>query len=206
MSDLATYSFVQANVNPLPNPPWTGVTGTVALKILSNLAVTTTANNDGWALHTAGGVTWPASQYSEVVIGAVGTRDFGPIVCGQTAWAGYISTSFDGTNLYIYEVTSGGAYTQVASVAGTYGAVGSTVYIEAQVSGANKIVKLFTGGIERVSYTDTTPLATGSPGLFHYDGTSGTTSWRGGDFVAAPVNAPAPFDPRRRAFRLGRNF
>lgn len=191
MTTLATYSFVRADVNPIPNPPWETPSGTVALKVLSNAAVTSIAGNDCWGVHSQGGVTWPADQWSEIIPSAVGGADFGPVVHATVAsWNGYMLTNFDATNLYIYEVVTGG-FTQVASGAGAYSGT-QAVYIESKVSGANKIVKGFINGVEKASYTDTSPRATGTPGFFHFDGTSGTTSWQGGDFSSPAASSFPP--------------
>lgn len=191
MTTLATYSFTRADVNPIPNPPWENPSGSLALKVVSNAAVVTFAGNDCWGVHTQGGVTWPADQWSEIIPSAVGGKDFGPVVHGSVGtWNGYMMTDFDTTNAYIYEIDAG-SFTQVASGTGGYSGT-QPLYIESKVSGANKIIKGFINGVEKVSYTDTSPRATGSPGLFHFDGTSSTASWQGGDFNTPAANSFPP--------------
>lgn len=172
-----------ADQNPVPDPPWDPVSGFQALKILSGAAVVTTASNDCWALHGSGGVSWPSEQYAAITLAAVGGRDCGPVVHGDpTNTHGYMCTNYDASNVYIYEIESGG-FTNVASAAGTF-TTSNEPYLESKNSGGNKVIKAFLAAAEIVSYTDTTPRANGTPGLFHYDGTSGTASWRGGDFAA----------------------
>ena len=199
MADLATYSFTRADANPLPNPPWVGVTGFVALKVLTNKAVASIASNDCWGVHGNGGVTWPADQYSAIILGAVGGSDCGPVIHVDAANThGYMCTGFSTTDVGLYEIVSGGFANLATSGASTY-STSSEIYLEAKVSGANKIVKVFNGGAEIISFTDTSPRATGTPGLFHFDGTSGTASWRGGDFSGAAADAYLTMQPLRPA-------
>ncbi|MBX3605361.1 MAG: hypothetical protein KF788_08820 [Piscinibacter sp.] len=191
MTTLATYSFTQADVNPIPDPPWENPGGSVPLQVVSNAAVTTIASNDAWGLHVTGGITWPSEQWSEVILSAVGGRDCGPVVHGALSpWDGYMCTNFDGSNVYLYEIGAGG-FANVANGAGAY-VVGQPVRLESTNSGANKVLRALTSGVERCNYTDTSPRGNGAPGLFHYDGTSGTASWSGGDF-AAGGSAATPY-------------
>lgn len=201
MADLATYNFAaQADANPLPNPPWATPAGFSDLRIVSGRAQVTVADTDCWGLHSAGGVAWPSEQYAATILGTVGGGDCGPVVHGTPGGQnGYMCTNFGGTDLRVFEIVAG-TFTEVAIATGSYSA--SEIYLESKNAGANKVVKAFLAGVDTVTYTDTSPRANGTPGLFHFDGTSRAQSWRGGDFNAAVTRSAPPGLLRNRAARL----
>lgn len=214
MSVLATDDFNRANNADL-GANWTpisdGNSGGDNFTITSNAAVSTGPDAadccEGYT-----GISWPNDQWSEVTYGTAGADALGAgdgpcvrTVAGTPSTFDYYRLIASGAGWELGKFVDG-AFTSIASGAGTTWADGDRAYLEVQ--GTTLIVKKNTtngaGGTTVTTQTDSS-IASGNPGIAHStsDTASKIDSWQGGDFVAGGTTSD-PI-PRMRFYRAPRN-
>ena len=164
---------------------WTAPSGYNVLKIVSNTAAgfADTECGEYW-----NGDTWPADQYSEVVLGSV--EDETDKGCGPAVRMGANVAYFAQPNAVetkLYKRTGVSTYTQI-STNGAACTAGDTLRLE--VSGTTLTVKK--NGATIIGPLTDTALATGNAGLWCF--TAGTlasvTQWTGGAYSAGGPAIP----------------
>lgn len=188
MAVLASDDFNRADGSLGANWTLSTAIGGASFTIFSNTATITADQDTGEYYNT---VTWPADQYAEVVFSTAGTHgDLGTgmgVCCRlaadqQTYYRAVASTLG-------YEVAKfiDGAYTQLATSAGTTFANGDTL----RFSVVGTTWTLYKNGAQVATGTDNA-IASGNAGLVYSSSTTGdppsVTSWAGG----SPDSAESP--------------
>lgn len=168
MSTLATDNFNRADGGL--GASWTTFAG-VAPAISSNQCI---ASGTSKGLAYYNGVTWPANQWSQVIVNSSGGNDGGPKVRASGTDCYYVQ-QFGGT-LEVQRYNNNAPVT-IATVGGSLLSAGGTLYLEAV--GNALVVKV--NGTTVISTTDNT-IASGNAGVY-CDNNSILDDWAGGDFV-----------------------
>lgn len=189
MGTLATDSFNRANANPLDGNWTKGSAGALAqMKLAGNAVTSATPNQDSVVLENT--VTWPANQYSFVIIGTLGNKDGGPACRIQADGSCYFCSSYDGTNILLFSWNiTGAGLLQISGGVGQYTA-GAKIAIKA----IGTTISVEMNDVVVCSVTDTA-FATGKAGMHEYDGVMTYDSWEGGDFSVPAL----PSYPLRRS-------
>jgi hypothetical protein len=178
MGNLARYDFTQANVSPLPNPPWTGFVGT--MQILSNQAAPTAVGSDAGSYYNARGgsslTTWPADQYVQGFMfctGGTAGSGVGPcLILRNNTSTTYYRLSINaaaGNNIQLQRFVAG-VFTDIWDRAATF-VQGALLRMEIYGS----TIRVFYNGSQVGADTVDTSIATGIPGI-GYSGGSGVSS------------------------------
>ena len=154
---------------------WTTVTGLAAPAIVSNQATVGTNNTDNAAYYNA--VSPTSNQYAYAVWTS-SSGDGGVAARMQSAAATfYLCHIYANFYLNIYEVTEG----SFVSRANTTLTISSGDIIRIECTGTNPTsISFKVNGTERLSYSDTSPIENGKPGIHCYDNTTTFNSWGGG--------------------------
>lgn len=186
MTELVNYSFVRANANPLPDPPWKVGSHAPGAQVLSNQCRNADTTYYALALsYYDGGVTWPADQWAQIVMSAAdggGDHYIGPVVHYNDTNNSFYAVDATQGQLELQRV-SGGGFTVVASPAGNF-VVSDVIRLESQTVGGSKFLKLFINDVQVLSYEDTSPLADGVAGIWFYSPSAAASSFQAGDFGA----------------------
>lgn len=183
--------------------PWTKVTGFASGTVRSNQLEPSNAGAESMAIYTS--VTWGNDQYAylKVVSATAAARVFGVILRGTTSARTDYECQIHGplgaaTNLYIYRVNAGAA----TLLASTTAVVATTDVMKCEVIGST--IKQYINGVERLSVTDGSPIASGSAGIMTYSNGAlsdtqvddwGAGDSGGGDLATDNFNrANAPLD------------
>jgi len=206
---FVTDNFTRANENPLSDGGrWTNVSG-LAMQVSSDVA-TQASGTSGAALFT--GISWPRSQYSEIVLGtgdatnanyyfltvrangAPGGSLAGNNFCVQA----YIPAALGSSGTAFIRVYLNGNYTQMASGTVTP-ALGDTW----RLSAIGNVFTLSQNGTSKVTWTPTVLYPyEGIPGFGVYDANSNpinVTSWAGGGTPDTSVRITLASDNFNRA-------
>ena len=191
---LVSYSFVQADVNPIDATKFTTATANVAPKIVSNECVPQqvagTPSSSYWtgAVGETGGV-WPADHYSECTLAAdfVASKQFTSIIVRQSAVANtcYLVQCNTGTNTTINKRIAG-TTTPIGAAVAHVGAPGDVIRV--QVDGTT--ISLIINGGAAVTRVDT-DIAAGSPGFILYTSTGQPLASSSISLFAAGANQAA---------------
>lgn len=175
--DLVTDDFNRANESPLSGGGnWSTATGMNALRLVSNEVATVTADSDSGMRYT--GVSAGIDHYSEITISNIGASDFGCAVCMMANGDCYLTTGFNGVELFIFS-RIGGSFNQLGVVTAVYAA---SDVIRLERFGA--ALRLYKNGTLILTVTAEVDLVGGTFGIFGYDGTFRITSFTGGKLVA----------------------
>ena len=139
------------------------------------------------------GISWPNNQYAQFIAraaGGPGQKYIAAILRGVTGERTNYEVriqSIGASNVVVILRYNTGTSTTGASTSGVPIAAGNTVKGSVVTDGANAIVKLYVNDIEILSWTDTSPLIAGSPGimLLATGGTADQTradNWEAGSF------------------------
>jgi hypothetical protein len=196
---MITDTFDRADGAPGAN--WTAFR-TNNFAIASNLAAPGANNASRGGIYT--GATWNADQASSAVIANAidGDSYLSLIVRGSGAEGSRTAYyfSFNSTTWYITK-TRAGSSTDVATATRTQ-AVGARLSVSAETSGANVIIRIWSGdpytGTQIASWTDTgvtqgAVIASGSPGIEFYTTTTAirANDWNGHGEVSGAAQALA---------------
>ena len=178
MSRMAWLLCALAILLPVPGyAGWTNVSGYASPTIRSErVEPFATGSPESMAVYT--GIGWTANQYAytTVVSATTSARVLAVLLRGTSASRTDYECQIHGplgasTPLYIYRVNSGAA-TLLASTTAT---VASTDVMRCEATGTTPTtIKQYINGVERLSFSDGTPIASGSPGLMVYS--NGATS------------------------------
>jgi hypothetical protein len=151
------------------------------------------------ALYT--GITWPNNQYAQCIArqaNGPGQKYIAIILRGLTSEHTLYEIRANSTGasitVIIYRVNAGSITTGPST--STAVNAGSTLKGSVVTDGANAIVKLYVNDVEILSWTDTSPLASGSPGIYLH-ATGGTLdqvradNWEGGSFGDSVITSLA---------------
>jgi hypothetical protein len=188
MSLLALDPFTRAN-SPNLGTNWTTVTGYSSLWGITGNTATPQVNGDAWSAYT--GIAFPQDQWAEFTFNTVGVANAsnhgeGPSVRINTATGqGYILCLTDANGSELLRRLTGPSDTLLKTDATNWsnGDKGGLLVVGDGVT-APCVLTLFRNYSALYSFTDSTPLTGGIPGIF-YSSTATTmgtiASWRAGD-------------------------
>jgi hypothetical protein len=174
MSVLATDSFTGADENPI-STGWAIPSSFANMRRVSNALANSVDGTLGACYKT--GVTWPANQYSQLVVTTVGGGNGGPAVRISNGGNAYCLQNGSPGAIDIYKFV-GGSATLVATVAGNY-ATNDILYLG--VEGTTLTAKI--NGATIITASDAS-LASGSAGANAYNGNVRLDDFEGGDIAA----------------------
>lgn len=175
MTVLLDTSFPGADVDPLPTAgaPFSKAS-TPTLRRISNTVGVSVANNFADIYDDSN--TYPDAQWSEITIGTLGNRDFGPVVRDNGSRFYFVQNA-GGGNINLYEAFT---FNLLYSVAGTW-AVGNRVALETVGAPTLTTLNIYVEGALVGTHMQAVAFAGGKPGLSMYDGAGRISRLRTGD-------------------------
>lgn len=183
---LRSDNFNRANETPLAGN-WTDPGSPVPFNLSGNVVVPSAPGaNDSWAFYNA--ITWPDNQWSSAVLTCTGTVGGGAGVglavrlSNNTGPNGYrLVIDHNATTNWTLSRFNSGVSSTLASGLVTF-TDGDTFTLQIVTAGANAFLTMFRGITQFSSFTDTSPIASGSAGLaFSSNETAATIdNWVGG--------------------------
>lgn len=185
---LAADDFDRADESPLASPWISGPAGFSNLTLTNGGVRGAATSGDGAAYFAA---TWPADQWSEARLAALGTRGDGGVAVrlGATGQTGYVFSVGGGGAWYALGKFVNGAFTGLVSGTLTF-QPGDLLRLEA----AGDTIRAYRNGTLVRSVIDNS-IPDGNAGLFIYDDDPGFAldNWVGGGSPAnSSANPPAP--------------
>lgn len=189
-TQIASDNFARASLGS----NWTLVTGSSgALGIISSTAVALTSG----AASAYSGIVWagPGSfnlnQYASLTLEALGSvnteNQIGPgVLLSASAQTGYFIQLYAG-ELYIHKLLAGTA-TNLTTALPYAPTAGDVLTLTAVVSGSFVTLVASVNGVLKIAVTDSSsPITSGSPGIYGYNYNSGGTQFEGTPWAAGNV-------------------
>lgn len=176
---LAQDAFGAYSSGNAPTPPWTSVhqDGTwikAAIQVGSSTAFA--ATNAGGAASYYSSMTFPSNQYAQATISTIGSNGGGVMTNIQASATTYYLFAINSTGIFIIKNLNAGGNTTEATASNSTSAGPCPTGAVMRLSNSNNgVLTAYCNGISVLTWSDSSPILGGFPGVWAFGGSSGNS-------------------------------